>query len=171
MKHIKSSTQYAVIKAPENLSPHRSLPVNESVAEPYDYDKPFGSNVKGNVDMGRKYESKPNNNPAPGQYDVDHSIDAIKPKVKCSANMNISTYGDQSPARNLNMVKTSGADQVYDSHLTAFGSDLGKVYMGIRYKDQVNNYPGPGYYDPEQAESQTKLNTSVGGAISVPVMK
>ena len=35
--------------------------------------KAFGSDVRGNIDMGRKYEFKPDRNPPVGAYDTDRA--------------------------------------------------------------------------------------------------
>ena len=40
--------------------------------------KPFGSELKGKMTIGGKYDWKPDNNPPPGLYDVDGAMAVTK---------------------------------------------------------------------------------------------
>jgi hypothetical protein len=51
--------------------------------DPGQYDahlKPFGSDVKGNLGMGRKYVFKPDSNPPVGAYDPDTARELVSSK-------------------------------------------------------------------------------------------
>ena len=66
---------------PKNNSPHRTLPIKESGPDVHQSIKPFGSDVKGGKIIGEERKFKPNNNPAPGQYDLDSFFSATKPNA------------------------------------------------------------------------------------------
>ena len=44
----------------------------------------FGKDVKGNIDMGKKYVTKYNNNPPPGLYAVEAADALTKPKTRAA---------------------------------------------------------------------------------------
>jgi hypothetical protein len=44
--------------------------------------KEFGAGVKGNIDMGKKYVTKYNNNPPPGLYNTEAADALTKPKIR-----------------------------------------------------------------------------------------
>ena len=47
---------------------------------------------------------------------------------------------------------------LYDAHLTPFGSQAKSFRIGETREAKPNRNPGPGYYDPEIGDSQTKYN-------------
>ena len=47
---------------------------------------------------------------------------------------------------------------LYDAHLTPFGSQAKTFRIGESREEKPNRNPGPGYYDPEIADSQIKYN-------------
>lgn len=66
----------------EDLIPYKRIP--EPTPEPGQYDstyKPFGADVIGNIDMGKKYVTKYNNNPPPGAYNIEAADSILYTKV------------------------------------------------------------------------------------------
>ena len=65
------------------MSPYRRP--KEQQPEPGTYDghlKPFGAEVKGNIDMGKKYVTKYNDNPPPGIYNIEAADKQTKTKIR-----------------------------------------------------------------------------------------
>ena len=95
--------------------------------------------MKGGIIIGGKYEDKPNNNPAPGQYESHNSILVTKTK---SVAAHIAPPKNNSPNRTL-AVRESGPDTSID--YKPFGSELkNKVDFGRKYEFKPSNNPAPG---------------------------
>jgi hypothetical protein len=65
------------------VSPERRP--KEQLPEPGSYQKDtivFGKDVKGNIDMGKKYITKYNDNPPPGLYDTEAADRQTKTKIR-----------------------------------------------------------------------------------------
>jgi hypothetical protein len=63
------------------VSPYRRP--KEQLPEPGTYDghlTAFGADVKGNIDMGKKYVTKYNDNPPPGIYNIEAADSMIYSK-------------------------------------------------------------------------------------------
>jgi hypothetical protein len=133
------------------VSPERRP--KEQLPEPGTYDghlTAFGSGVKGNIDMGKKYITKYNDNPPPGLYDTEAADRQTKTKIRSAQ-----ITEDVAPFRRPK--ERQPEPGTYDGHLTAFGSGvIGNIDMGKKYITKYNDNPPPGLYDVEAADKQTK---------------
>ena len=149
----ESITKYrnrsALIKQP--TSPYRRP--KESNPDPGKYDshlKPFGSGLSKSVNMGSKYEFKPDSNPPVGGYDIDRGL-----KVTQFQNKSTIIKKDTSPYRRP---KESLPDPgQYDKHLKPFGSDLKGVSMGSKDKFTPDDNPRIGQYDVDRGLAATSF--------------
>jgi len=66
----KFKNRYTIIR--EDVIKNKRQPEVTPDGGSYDgHLKAFGSDVKGNITMGSKYEFRPNSNPPPGAYEID----------------------------------------------------------------------------------------------------
>jgi hypothetical protein len=101
-----------------DLIPNKRIP--EPTPEPGSYDstlKPFGADVMGNIDMGKKYVTKYNNNPPPGLYNIeaaDSMLYAKTPSTFIREEMTADQVGspnNQSFFQNKSMVQSKSFAQ------------------------------------------------------------
>lgn len=114
--------------------------------------KPFGSEVRNSVSFGSKYKFKPDENPVVGKYDVEKSLDYLRPSraVKISGRY-------KTPVKGPEVTPDPGT---YDRHLKPFGSIKKKIDFGSKYKFKPKEGPAPGQYDIESAEKVVKKRAS-----------
>ena len=109
-----------------------------------DAGKGFG-NSPGRMTMGGKYKWKPNDNPAPGQYDPADAEKLVRPK-SVEFRYRPDT-GYKKPAE----IGPDGGEYEPDTG-RGFGNSPGKMTIGGKYKWKANDNPPPGLYDPESAQ-------------------
>jgi len=115
----------------------------------------FGKDVKAKVTMGSKYEFKPGQGPAPGQYDTGAADSIVKPKAKGGATIRQPTNTYQRPRENL---PEPGSYAPAD--INTFGKNIkGNVTMGSKYQFKPAHGPAPGQYDADKAVAVTKPKT------------
>jgi hypothetical protein len=68
---LSTTTRTPNGKINQPVSPNRRP--KETTPAYYDTQKPFGAELNNSVSMGAKYKTKYDENPAPGQYNVDES--------------------------------------------------------------------------------------------------
>ena len=90
--------------------------------------------------LGGKYKWKPDENPAPGQYECAGAVAAVKPRSKAAIIREKDEY--QVPREN------SPAPGQYDSHLKDFGTNDRKMTLGGKYKWKPDENPAAGQYEP-----------------------
>ena len=101
------------------------------------------------IDFGSKYKTKYNDNPPPGQYDIDSGERLRRPKSP-----NVLIRERLIPERNTDR-QDSGTD-FYQSH-TNFGANISaRVNFGSKYKTKYNDNPPPGQYNVDAAESHVR---------------
>ena len=99
--------------------------------------------------MGSKYIFTPNKNPPPGYYDINMADKLIK-------TLSPSTIIRQ-PIHNVpKLFEYTPAPGEYDGHLKPIGAFLNKITMGSKYEFKADSNPGPGYYEPTNADGITK---------------
>ena len=49
----------------------------------------------------------------------------------------------------------------YDGHLKPIGADLNKISMGSKYEFKADTNPGPGYYEPSNADEIVKSKSQI----------
>ena len=133
----------ATIKEPSGYArPAENQPDPGSYA-PADITTNFGKDIKTKVTMGSKYEFKPHQGPAPGQYEPERAISATKHRVP-GAIIREDAY-PESERRPKDANPDAGQ---YDySHMTDFGNPSKTFFIGERLKERVENKPGPGQYE------------------------
>ena len=129
-----------VDKRPENPTPDAGM---------YEPHKPFGE-INQSIDFGSKYEFKPDQNPPPGFYNPN--IDAVKPKVP-NGNINPESWITKRV-----QLPTPGSGS-YDPY-QPFGDNLQNIDFGSKYEFKPDQNPPPGFYNPDQADSQTKPSST-----------
>ena len=88
----------------------------------------LGADINHKMDFGNKYVTKANNNPAPGQYNIDSGHNMSKASSK-SVIIREETSPYRRPQEN-----TPGPGQ-HDGHLKAFGADVTRnIGMGSKYE-------------------------------------
>ena len=109
----------------------------DHVPEPGTYSghiKPLGADLKTTATMGSKYDWKPKDGPAPGEYET--GADAIKPTIP-AAHIKEETHPFRRPAENM---PDPGQ---YDGHLKPLGSEL-KTVVKMDNLRKHNFYPTSG---------------------------
>jgi hypothetical protein len=112
------------------LSYKKPKPILNDGPAPGAYDShltPLGADIKQSMTLGGKYETKYNDNPPPGIYDIDRSKYLVGP-------MSRSTIIKQfvNPYRRP---KENNPDPgQYDAHLTPFGVNAGNFTLGGPFK-------------------------------------
>lgn len=96
--------------------------------------------------IGGPYKWKPQDGPGPGYYESDRAADSIKTSSP-SARMD---------KRLVSMRGSDPSPQVYDGHHKMFGADVNGFTIGLKDKWKAKDGPGPGEYDPDRADSQTR---------------
>ena len=164
------------VKSSVNLSPSKSKrtdftdsPMKE-VPDAGLYEnnlRTFGSDVKTKVTFGSKYKTKYNNNPPPGIYDPDKSLNTTLPKTRSTIirndNWKRSNFTD-SPTR-------ENPDAGLYNSRKDFGSDLkyNPMTRHGKYDFKPNDNPPPGMYDIDASVKLTK--PSIRGAVIKDVQK
>lgn len=98
--------------------------------------------------LGGKYKWKPNENPAPGQYDPEDGNKLTKPSSRA-----FQYKQDQARVRNPEVSPDAGE---YDPDTGFGGQDNRKMTLGGKYKWKPNDNPPPGLYEPDAADGQIK---------------
>ena len=109
----------------------------------------MGDNMKG-IDMGKKYEFKPDTNPAPGQYNIESGVSMTKER-KYEAK--IVPYDEKAYKRPPEASPEPGQ---YQSKTITFGDGLKNVDMGRKYEFKVDSNPVPGQFNTESSVVKTK---------------
>ena len=103
--------------------------------------------------IGSKYKWKANDNPAPGQYDVEKAEKSIRhksPEAFIKEPL-IKYKRPQEPT-----------PEPYDGHLKSFGSDVkGSVDFGNKYITKIDRNPGVGYYNPNESMTKSKSVSTI----------
>jgi len=95
--------------------------------------------------LGGKYKWKANDNPPPGLYEADVSLDKVK-----SSSPSARLHKPFIPDHQRRVPEPTPT--AYDGHLKPFGADnTNRMTWGGKYEFKVNDVPPPGYYDPEKA--------------------
>jgi len=113
----------------------------------------FGKDIKNKLNFGSKYEFKPNNNPAPGSYDVD-AADKVTKATTRGATIKEPSNLYRRPAENQ---PDPGSYAPKD--LNMMGKGMKNVTMGSKYEFKPNKGPAPGQYDADKAIAVTKPKT------------
>ena len=100
----------------------------------------MGENMKG-IDMGKKYEFKPDTNPAPGQYNIESGVNMTKDR-KYEAK--IVPYDEKAYKRPPEAAPEPGQ---YMNNTITFGSGMKGIDMGKKYEFKVDSNPRVGQYD------------------------
>ena len=142
----------------EEVAPYRRP--KEDSPDPGFYDRHLtnlGANITHKMDFGNKYVFKPDQNPAPGQYNIDGGHSMTKSNSK-----SVIIREETSPYRRPK--ENSPGPGEHDGHLTAFGSDVkANIGMGSKYVFKPDKNPAPGQYDPDHNQSKASLK---GGYIN-----
>ena len=115
----------------------------------------FGKDIKQKMTMGGKWETKYDNNPPVGKYDVEAAEKAIRPKSPATIirePLNLYTKpASIRPEVNTEWIKPFGAD--VKDHIT----------MGSKYETKIVKYPTPRNIDYDALMNATKPKVSGGG--------
>ena len=103
--------------------------------------------------MGSKYEFKVNDVPPPGFYSPSESM--LKSRSQSAIITKPQLVEDN---RHGYLKRETGPDTIYEKH-DEFGSKLGPVTMGGKYKTTYDSNPGVGQYDVAQAEKSVMHNS------------
>lgn len=141
----KPRSKAAVIKEASGYEVAR-----ESSPDPGQYDghlKEFGHDER-QMTLGGKWVWKPNDGPAPGQYETEGAVVAVKPRGKSAIIREDS--GFKVPR------EIEPAPGQYDGHLKEFGASLNNVTFGAKHKFVPDSNPAAGQYEIESAAGLTK---------------
>ena len=116
----------------------------------YNHEKSFGQDGKSHK-IGEKRPERQQEGMGPGAYDPDRADGQIKPKMK---NINLGS----SPVRPDNFTRNdadnNGPGQY--NHERSFGQDVKSYKIGEKRPERQQEGMGPGAYDPDRADRQTK---------------
>ena len=99
--------------------------------------------------LGGKWETKINDNPGIGDYDVEAAHNAVLPKVKFTAIMK--------PDLKLYTKPESIRPEVNDDHHKPMGAECkGHITMGFKYETKIVRHPSPIGIDHDALMDATK---------------
>lgn len=104
--------------------------------------------------MGGKYKWKADDNPPVGGYDLESSFNVIYPQ-----NRSVIIKKETCPYRRPK--ETNPEPGQYDGHLDKFGSKTKSFTIGEKKPATYNQNPGPGYYDPNESITKSKVQFAV----------
>lgn len=88
-----------------------------------------------------------NENPPPGFYNIEQSLAIINPRSQAA-------YIKEDCSRQVRRELLPDAGMYEPSK--PFGADLNNITIGGKYKEEMNENPPPGFYDPDDAIFLTK---------------